>query len=54
MKARVDSQTPEKIKALAFALGYSYDNEGSPGKFLDAIASGELVVLKASKISTHS
>lgn len=44
--ARVDADTPDKIKDLAHNLGYLYNGEGSPGKLLDAIASGELLMFK--------
>lgn len=36
--ARVDGRTVEKLKVLAKKLGYVYDEEGSIGKLLDAIA----------------
>jgi hypothetical protein len=54
MTSRVDIQTPETIKKIAQVLGYVYDNEGSSGKLLDAIAkrggeapiaSGELILI---------
>lgn len=38
MTSRVDTQRPETIKEIAQVLGYIYDNEGSSGKLLDAIA----------------
>ena len=45
MLARVDSSTPERLKAMAEALGYLYDDEGSTGKLLDAIATGEVLIV---------
>jgi hypothetical protein len=44
--ARVDTNTPEKIKALAFRMGYTYNKEGSPGALLDAIANGDVILFK--------
>jgi len=44
--ARVDVQTPDKIKEMAAKLGYTYAGEGSPGAFLDAIASGDVILYK--------
>lgn len=46
MTSRVDTKTPETIKEIAQVLGYIYDDEGSSGKLLDAIASGELILIK--------
>lgn len=45
MLSRVDSHTPEKLKNIAQALGYLYDKEGSTGQLLDAIASGEILLV---------
>lgn len=45
MLARVASDTPEKMKNIAQALGYVYDEEGSAGKLLDAIACGEVLLV---------
>jgi hypothetical protein len=49
MLARVSAKTSEKVKQIAAQLGYLYDGEGSPGRFLDAIASGELVLIQRVK-----
>lgn len=45
MLARVDVNTPERLKAIAQALGYLYDKEGSTGQLLDAIATGEVLIV---------
>lgn len=43
--ARVDPGTADKLKEIAQKLGYVYDSEGSTGQLLDAIASGELILI---------
>jgi hypothetical protein len=43
--ARVDPKTAHKLKEIAQKLGYTYDSEGSTGQLLDAIASGELILI---------
>ena len=53
IKARVDAATPDKVMALAAALGYTYAGAGSLGKLLDAIAEGEIVMVKAQKITAN-
>lgn len=45
LHARVDPNTPEALKKLAYNLGYVYDNSGSTGQLLDAIASQEQVLI---------
>lgn len=47
--SRVDVATPAKIQQIAKVLGYIYAGEGSQGKLLDAIARGELVLIKFPK-----
>ncbi|BAZ17051.1 hypothetical protein NIES4071_89290 [Calothrix sp. NIES-4071] len=49
MLARVASSTPEKVKEIAAKLGYIYGEEGSAGQLLDAVASGELILVQRSK-----
>jgi len=49
LHARVSPQTAGKLKEIAFKLGYVYDKEGSTGQLLDAIASGEIILLSAQK-----
>ena len=49
MLSRVDAATPGKIQDIAKALGYIYAREGSQGKLLDAIANGELILIKSQK-----
>ena len=46
LDARVARTTPERIRKLAEQLGYEHASKGSPGKFLDAIANGELLLYK--------
>ena len=38
LQARVASDTPDKLKAMALELGYQYGADGNTGKFLDEIA----------------
>lgn len=45
LHARVAPHTPDKLKEIAKALGYIYDNEGSTGQLLDAIAQGRLILI---------
>ncbi|NJN12863.1 MAG: hypothetical protein HC815_34910 [Richelia sp. RM1_1_1] len=47
LHARVERGTIDKLKEVAQLLGYTYDNEGSTGQLLDAIANGELILIKA-------
>lgn len=49
LHARVAPQTAEKLKEIAFKLGYIYDNSGSTGQLLDAIAQGEIILISAAK-----
>jgi hypothetical protein len=45
LHARVAPGTPEKLKEIAQAFGFTYDNHGSTGQMLDAIAEGKLILL---------
>lgn len=45
--ARVDPGTTDKLKEIAQKLGYIYDDEGSTGQLLDAIAKGDLILISA-------
>ncbi|MBE9215538.1 hypothetical protein IQ247_23210 [Plectonema cf. radiosum LEGE 06105] len=45
LHARVERGTGDKLKQIAHLLGYSYNNEGSTGQLLDAIALGELILI---------
>lgn len=45
LHARVAPETPDKLKEIALTLGYTYDGSGSTGQLLDAIASGELILI---------
>jgi hypothetical protein len=38
LQARVDPNTPEKLKQMALELGFQWGAEGNTGAFLDAIA----------------
>ncbi len=42
LHARVAIETAEKVKQIAFNLGYIHGGEGSIGQLLDAIADGEI------------
>ena len=48
LHARVDPQTSEALKQIAYKLGYVYDGEGSTGQLLDAIASQQHVLIPQS------
>lgn len=45
LHARVERRTGDKLKEIAYILGYVYNDEGSTGQLLDAIASGELILI---------
>ena len=51
INVRTAPDTADKLKAMAYALGYIYDGEGATGQLLDAIASGELSLVPAKKPS---
>lgn len=53
-QARTARETPEKIKQLAKLHGFLYDGDGSPGTLLDAIASGEIILISAKKALDNS
>lgn len=38
LQARVNPDTPERLKQMALKLGYQWGAEGNTGAFLDAIA----------------
>lgn len=38
LQARVNSDTPEKLKQMALELGFQWGDDGNTGAFLDAIA----------------
>ena len=47
LQARVDPNTPEKLKQMALELGFQWGAEGNTGKLLDAIALLEAEQIKA-------
>jgi hypothetical protein len=49
LHARVAPETGEKLKQIAQALGYIHGGEGSTGQLLDAIASGEIILIATKK-----
>lgn len=49
LHARVAQGTGDKLKEIAYKLGYVYDEEGSTGQLLDAIASGEIILIATKK-----
>lgn len=52
MLSRVDKDTPKRLKNIAEVLGYVYDEEGSTGQLLDAIASGEILLVSTKKVKS--
>ena len=52
LHARVEQGTGDKLKEIAQTLGYMYNEKGSAGQLLDAIASGELILI-ATKNRNH-
>jgi hypothetical protein len=52
LSARVDKDTPAAIASIAQTLRYLYNGKPSQGAFLDAIAKGELLVIK--KVSKNA
>ena len=51
LHARVAPDTPDKIKQIAFNLGFVYDGEGSTGQLLDAIANSEIALISKNTFS---
>ncbi|MBF2014842.1 MAG: hypothetical protein IGS23_06480 [Rivularia sp. T60_A2020_040] len=51
LHARVAQGTGEKLKEIAQLLGYTHSNQGSTGQLLDAIASGELILIATKNIT---
>jgi len=49
LHARVAPGTGDKLKEIAYKLDYVYDQEGSTGQLLDAIASGEIILIATRK-----
>ncbi|GET38451.1 hypothetical protein [Microseira wollei] len=49
LHARVAPNTPDKLKEIAFKLGYIYDEQGSTGQLLDAIAEGKIILVQSAK-----
>lgn len=49
LQARVSSDTASKLKQIAYTLDYTYNNEGSVGQLLDAIANGEIILVCSKK-----
>ncbi len=47
LHARVASETPDKLKEIAEKMGYTYNQSGSTGQLLDAIAQGEIILIKS-------
>ena len=43
---RVNPATHETVKTIAKALGLTYAREGSLSQLLDAIAAGEVIIIK--------
>jgi hypothetical protein len=49
LHARVAPETADKLKEIAMKLGYIYNDEGSTGQLLDAIATGDIILISANK-----
>ena len=49
LHARVAPGTADKLKEIAMKLGYIYNDEGSTGQLLDAIATGDIILISANK-----
>jgi hypothetical protein len=45
VNVRTAPDTADKLKTIAYKLGYIYDGEGATGQLLDAIASGEILLM---------
>jgi hypothetical protein len=54
LHARVAQGTGDKLKQIAYILGYTHSNEGSTGQLLDAIANGEIILILSNKSSVIS
>ncbi len=46
---RVEPETPETLRKLAYQLGYVYDDTGSIAQLLDAIATGKIILTRIDK-----
>lgn len=49
MGPRVNADTPDKIKEVAATLGYTFGGDGAVGELLDAIASGDIILISRKK-----
>jgi hypothetical protein len=49
LHARVAPNTASQLKQIAYKLGYVYNDEGSTGQLLDAIANGDLILISINK-----
>lgn len=52
LHARVAPETAQKLREIAKALGYIYSDEGSTGQLLDAIASGEVILIAKATVKS--
>lgn len=51
---RVGNDTPIVLNAIAINLGFSHGDGGAVGKMLDAIASGEYLVVRKKAVPNNS
>lgn len=51
LHARVAPYTGDKLKEIAYILGYIHGGEGSTGQLLDAIADGDLILIATKKVN---
>lgn len=53
LHARVAPHTGDKLKEIAYILGYIHGGEGSTGQLLDAIADGDLILIATKKVNNN-
>lgn len=53
VNVRTAEDTADKLKSIAYELGYIYDGEGATGQLLDAIASGEIELSRSDVKPIH-
>jgi hypothetical protein len=49
MLCQIAEGNKEKFQEIAESLGYTYSSKGSQGKLIDAICSGEIILIKSSQ-----
>lgn len=51
---RVDAQTPAELNVIAVTLGFPHGEGGAVGKMLDAVASGDYLIVPRSSLEKKS